>query len=123
MLLNNRRSLKTYPTVDLPKLSHSELGQLVLLGRLMEDDNKILLTVEAMAAALSQTVNRTYVFIRKMIKIGVMKRRGRDLHINPLYLFVGKRISCDLYLLFQESLDEILPDWVKKEFKELTKND
>lgn len=118
MFQNNRRMLKTFPTIAWPELSHSELGQLMLLGRLMEDGNLIPLTTAEMAVVLSKSVNRTYAFIRKMITRGVMKRSGRNLYINPLFLFVGKFMNHHLYFLFQDSLDRYLPEWARNQFKE-----
>lgn len=63
-------------------------------------------------------------FLKKMIDLGVMQTNTRkyggiestEYYINPIYFFAGKRISFNLYLLFREHLDPILPLWVKAEF-------
>lgn len=114
---NNNRTLKTYPSVKWPKLSHSDLGLLFLLGRVMQDGNAIPLSMEEIANVLSLSVNRAYLFINRMIKKKMIKRGGRSLYINPSYLFVGSWMSPELYFLFQESLDAIIPKWVQKKFK------
>jgi hypothetical protein len=112
---HNRRSIKMYPTLPLPDLSHSELGQLFLVARYMENGNLIPLTSAEIAALLGFSVNHTYLFINRMIEADVMKRKGRSLYINPLYWFAGKYMSNDLYQLFKESLDKVLKNWTKKQ--------
>lgn len=37
-------------------------------------------------------------------------------YMNPIYYFSSKRIPLSLYLIFRNSLDEHLNDWVKNEF-------
>lgn len=118
MLNNNHKTLKTFPTVPWPKIAHSDLGKLFLLGRVMQEGNAIHLSIEGIAAVLSLSENRAYQFIQRMAKANVMKRHGRFLYINPLYLFVGKYMSRELYLLFKAPLDRVLPAWVIQEFKE-----
>ncbi len=63
-------------------------------------------------------------FLKKMIKLGVMQVNTRkyggiestEYYINPAYFFAGRRISFNLYLLFREHLDPILPQKVKDDF-------
>lgn len=65
-------------------------------------------------------------FVAKMIRAGVMAR-GRievghskvvSYYFNPLYYIRGKWLSYQLYTLFQDQLDPVLPEWVKRKFAE-----
>lgn len=66
------------------------------------------------------------IFIRKMIRLGLMARvlvtvegkKYTQFYVNPIYFSTSYRISLNLYLIFKEQLDRVVPDWVKKRYAE-----
>lgn len=65
-------------------------------------------------------------FVNRMIRAGVMAK-GKitvahsqvvSYYFNPLYYIRGKWLTYQLYTLFQEQLDPVLPAWVKRKFAE-----
>lgn len=69
---------------------------------------------------------QTKTFIKKMIKYRIIakayieKGNTKEIHyyMNPIYFFSGNRINLNLYLLFKNELDIILPVWVQDKYKE-----
>ncbi|WP_270420883.1 hypothetical protein [Acidaminococcus massiliensis] len=78
------------------------------------------------AAYLGLTYNATLKFVTRMIHAGVMAKGkitvGHEkiisYYFNPLYYIRGKWLSYELYTLFQDQLDTVLPEWVKRKFAE-----
>ncbi len=65
-------------------------------------------------------------FVTRMIRAGVMAK-GKitvgdsqviSYYFNPLYYIRGKWLTYQLYTLFQDQLDPVLPEWVKRKFAE-----
>lgn len=117
-----------------PEMTDAEVGKLARLAKLMIADSNMIgyrghggikpYTRDDICALVGLSGKRGREFVCKMITLGVMAvvtRRVGDIereeyYINPAYFFAGKRISLNLYLLFRESLDPILPAWVRREF-------
>lgn len=63
-------------------------------------------------------------FLDRMIRLGLMARvkvkvsakEETQWYINPVYFFSCNRLSLNLYLIFREQLDAVLPDWVKQKY-------
>lgn len=120
-------------------MSDNEIGKMARLAKLMIADSNMLgyrartgikaYTQEQIIEIIGLSHKRGREFIDKMIKLRVMEKTIRimgdleqeEYYINPAYFFAGKRISLNLYLLFRESLDPVIPAWVKREFMESAK--
>lgn len=65
-------------------------------------------------------------FVTRMIRAGVMAKgtikvggeKNVAYYFNPLYYIRGKWLTYELYTLFQNQLDPVLPTWVKRRFAE-----
>lgn len=52
------------------------------------------------------------------VKTVVDKKKISEFYLNPIYFHSSSRISVELYEIFSESLDEVLPLWAKIKFRE-----
>lgn len=126
---------KLFADVPFPEtMSDSEIGKVARLAKIMVASSNMLgyrshggilpYTEKQIIKIIGLSDKRGKEFMKKMIGLGVMQLNTRkvgdvvseEYYINPAYFFAGKRISLNLYILFREHLDKILPPWVKKEF-------
>lgn len=130
-----KAGVKMFNTIPLPKaMTYNEKGRIGDLAKCMisvtnmlgyrSGGNILPYTAQHIINLVELSSKRGKQFLKKMIDLGVMQTNTRkyagiestEYYINPIYFFAGKRISFNLYLLFREHLDPILPLWVKKEF-------
>lgn len=120
-----------------PEMTDSEIGKMARLAKLMIADSNMLgyrsktgiraYTQDEIIDIIGLSPKRGKEFLQKMFRLGLMQvciREYGDItqeeyYINPAYFFAGKRISLNLYLLFREYLDPILPEWVRYKFWEM----
>jgi hypothetical protein len=126
---------KVFADVPFPEeMSDSEIGKVARLAKLMVASSNMLgyrshgsivpYTETLLIEVIKLSSKRGKEFIKKMIDLGVMQINKRivgniesdEYYINPAYFFAGKRISLNLYILFREHLDKVIPPWVRKEF-------
>jgi hypothetical protein len=126
---------KLFADVAFPAdMTDAEIGKMARLAKLMIADSNMLgyrtragikaYTECEIIQIIHLSKKRGREFIQKMLSLKVMQRSTRkygeieqdEYYVNPAYFFAGRRISMNLYLLFREALDLILPAWVKKEF-------
>ena len=130
-----KSGFKSFNNIPLPKeMTYPEKGRMVDLAKCMvsttnmlgyRKNNKIFAyTAEGIIEKVQLSPKRGKQFLQKMVRLGVMQKITRkyaeveseEYYINPAYFFAGKRISFNLYLLFREHLDPILPEWVRADF-------
>ena len=126
---------KLFKDVPFPdELTDVELGKVARLSKLMIADSNMLgyraragikaYSREQIIDLVGLSTKRGREFIEKMLQLKVMQAGIRkygdieqeEFYINPAYFFAGRRIGLNLYLLFREALDPILPVWVRREF-------
>lgn len=126
---------KLFADVAFPAdMTDAEIGKMARLAKLMIADSNMLgyrtrtgikaYTEDQIIEIIHLSRKRGREFTQKMLRLKVMQCSTRkygdieqdEYYINPAYFFAGRRISMNLYLLFREALDPILPGWVKKEF-------
>lgn len=126
---------KLFADVSFPEsMNDSEIGKMARLAKLMVASTNMLgyrtrtgilpYNEQQIIDIVGLSQKRGKEFVKKMIEFGVMQRNIRivgdveseEYYINPAYFFAGRRISLNLYLLFREHLDAILPEWVRREF-------
>lgn len=131
----HKAGAKMFDDIPLPaEMTFAEKGRMGDLARYMISDTNMLgyrasgkilpYTLDHLIGIIDLSQKRGRQFIKKMIRLGVMQivtRKYNDMeiveyYVNPAYFFAGRRISFNLYLLFREHLDLILPKWVKAEF-------
>lgn len=131
----NKKGAKLFSDVNFPKdVTDSEIGKMTRLSKLMIGSTNMLgyrvrgaikpYTDSELTEIVGICGWRGKAFIEKMIKEKMMGRfeitigeqKRIQYYINPVYFFAGKRIGLDLYLMFQEELNLILPEWVQKNF-------
>ena len=132
---SHKLGAKLFSDISFPKeMNDSEIGKMARLAKLMVATSNMLgyrsrvgirpYTENQLIDIVRLSVKRGKKFIDKMIRLGVMQKNiriygeieSREFYINPAYFFAGKRIDLNLYLLFREHLDLILPKWVSGEF-------
>jgi len=122
-----------------PEMSDTEIGKMARLSKIMVADSNMLgyrtragikaYTEAQIIEIINLSPKRGREFIKKMLKIKVMQVSTRkygnveqeEFYVNPAYFFAGRRININLYLLFREALDPIIPGWIKKEFLKAAK--
>jgi hypothetical protein len=126
---------KLFADIPFPEtMTDSEIGKMARLAKLMVSTSNMLgyrakggirpYTQEHIYRIVGLSKKRGKEFIAKMIQLGIVQRNIRkygdiesvEFYINPAYFFAGRRIGLNLYLLFREHLEQILPKWVRYEF-------
>lgn len=137
---SHKLGAKLFANIPFPKdMTDNEIGKMARLAKLMIADSNMLgyrartgikaYNQEQIIEIVGLSYKRGKEFIDKTIKLKVMAKTIRiigdleqeEYYINPAYFFAGKRINLNLYLLFRESLDPVIPAWVKREFMESAK--
>jgi len=132
---HHKKGARMFDGVTFPKgMTDSEIGKITRLARLMIPMSNMLgykskgviepYTEKHIFNVVGISRKRGKTFLNKMIELGVMQRVVRndkraEYYINPAYFFAGQRISFNLYLLFRETLDPIIPKWVKREYMKM----
>ena len=134
----HKAGTRMFDDVQFPKdMSDADIGKLTRLSKLMISTSNMLgyrakgsilaYSEEHIINVTGLSQKRGKEFIQRMIGLGAMQRVVRmygdiestEYYINPAYFFAGKRVGLNLYLLFREHLDPILPKWVKNEYLKL----
>lgn len=129
---------KMFSDVDFPSdLSDSDIGKLTKLSKRMYSTTNLIAykgnggvkahSIKTIAKLLNISERQSRLFINKMIKYGIIGsvkcKVKHDIsyqyYMNPIYFTSSNRIPLNLYLLFKKQLDEILPDWVRRKYKDL----
>lgn len=132
---SHKSGFKSFDEIPLPSaMTYPEKGRMCDLARRMISTTNMLgyrkggqilaYSAESIIEVVQLSPRRGRQFIDKMIALGVMQKiirkygevENEEFYINPAYFFAGKRISFNLYLLFREHLDPILPSWVRADF-------
>jgi len=132
---SHKAGAKLFADVQFPReMTDAEIGKMARLAKLMIADSNMLgyrtkggikaYTREQIIEVIGLSDRRGREFIGKMLRLKVMQVCTRkygdaeqeEFYINPAYFFAGRRISLNLYLLFREALDPILPAWVRYAF-------
>jgi hypothetical protein len=138
---NKKNFAKSFHEIEYPEeMNDLEVGRMARLAKKIWSNTNMLgyrgnggikpLTVEQMAVILKMKPRQAYKFIAKMISLGVMakvkveteKNVQIQYYINPIYFFSSNRLSLNLYLLFKDSLDAVIPAWAKREFEKQQAN-
>lgn len=139
---SNANKAVTYNGINLPEeLSDSELGKVYRLKNHLEKNTNMLrirssrgyfpMVTDDFERVWNVSHRRSLELIKKLKELGVIsegkfesaKTKTTQYFMNPLYFHNGKRITTDLYSLFEEELKQHLNDWVIKEFEEGFKNE
>lgn len=117
-----------------PSMTHTEIGRMAVLAKRIWSNTNMLgyrgnggvkpYDVEQIGKTVDLGPRQAARFVEKMIKVGMMARvrvdssgkKETQYYINPIFYFSGNRISLNLYLIFKEQLDKVLPEWVKAEY-------
>lgn len=139
---NRKASNKIFHDVDFPQsLNMKDIGRLTLLSKHIWQDTNLLAyrgnggikphNIKTMANIIQLKERQTKSFIGRLITLGILARveveteskKINHYYINPIYYCSSKRINLNLYLIFKDSLDRTIPDWVKKKFSEVEKSE
>jgi len=127
---------KQFTSVKFPdELTMKERGMLATLSKEVFADTNMLgrwsrgsvrpLTVEEIGEITGLKKSQTYVFLKKLIRLNILRRVKVEIgdrrvetqfYLNPLYYSSSNYISLNLYLVWKDQLDPLLPGWVKEEF-------
>lgn len=129
--------VRVFTGIKLPKeiKSKDAYRLYLLIDRLENGTNRLIyrsdhtnrsMHISHIAAYLGIAYASASRFVSRMIRAGVMARGkvkvGHETNVayyfNPLYYIRGKWLTYELYTLFQDQLDPVLPTWVKRKFAE-----
>lgn len=128
-----KNNIKTYLDEPLPPcFTWSERGRIDAIKHYILRDNQLLvytsgnvikpMTSKEMARLLDMSDRQCKAFVKKLKINGIIKEicfdNLRYFAFNPRYGFKGKRMSLNVYIFFQNELQDVLPDWVKRKFLE-----
>lgn len=135
---NRKTFAKMFDDIEFPDcLSDSEIGKLTKLSKAMYSNTNMIAyrgnggikphNIRTISKLLNLSEHRTKIFINKMIKIGIIGKAKYEVedavsyqyYLNPIYFASGNRIALNLYLIFKNQLDDILPNWVKMKYSEI----
>lgn len=135
-----KNSCRSFHDVEFPpEMTDIDIGRMTRLSKKVWSNTNMLgyrgnggikpYDIEKIAEVLRLKPRQTRNFISKMIKLGVMAKvkvevggkKETHYYLNPIYFFSGNRIPLNLYLIFREQLDAVLPEWVKEKFAEQEK--
>ena len=71
---------------------------------------------ETLAEELGISERQFFRFFKIATDKRIIKEYDHKLYINPLFFIRGRKLSWELYTLFQEDLDAFLPQWVIDRF-------
>jgi hypothetical protein len=129
---SHKAGVKIFDDIQFPlEMSPAEIGRMTILSKLMigktnmlgyrKNDNIYAYTYSEIIELAKLKQRQGVSFMRKMCKFHVMQKvtttSGPQYYINPSYFMAaGHRLSLDLFLIFRDDLQDIIPLWVKKEF-------
>lgn len=128
-----KKSVKTYIDHPFPKeFTWAEKGRIETLKHYILKDNQFLvyrsnraikpIEIKQLCTILELSERRAKLFIKKMKQYVILKEVSFNgmvyYSFNPLYGLKDRRITSTLYLIFQEELQEYLPQWVITKFVE-----
>lgn len=124
---------KSFQDVPYPKgMTILEIGQMAVLAKHIWSSTNMLgyrgnggikpYDIPGIAKILKVGERRAQQFISKMIGIGMLARVRVETdggvetqyYVNPVYFFSSNRIPLNLYLIFRQQLDGVIPDYAKK---------
>jgi len=130
-------SIKSYLDIPLPdKFTDSELGKIFRLSRYIYANSNMLgkrsgsyikpYKQEDILRVLKLKDRQGRAFIRKVIEHKIIRKlefteqgkRHVQFYFNPIYFFSGTYLNLNLFLLFQDELNNHLPPWVITKFLE-----
>jgi hypothetical protein len=124
----HKAGVKFFQDVCLPKtLTYQDKGRLYDLSRLMVGSTNLIgykqrgkiygYTVAEMVKVVSLSGNRGRDFIRRMEQHKIMKKLIAGYYMNPaFFMSAGQRLSCDLFINFQDEVSHLLPQWAIDDF-------
>ena len=91
------------------------------IGRL---DGKGFASVSDIGEILNLSANRVTRFLNRMIRLRILAKittetsnaRMVSYAFNPVYVLSCKYIPLDLYVAFQEDINEVIPEWMKARY-------
>lgn len=135
---NRKNFAKTFQDTVFPReMTDAEVGRLTRLTKRVWSNTNMLayrsargvrpMGPEEIGAYLGLSRTRAYVFLGKMLRLGVVarvdvaveSRAETHYYVSPLYFFSSNRIPLNLYLIFRRQLDAVLPGWVRQRFSEM----
>lgn len=135
---SQRNFVKSFPGVELPgTMRDDEIGKMDRLSHKVFADTNMLaykgrngivpFGMKDIEETLKLGQRQTYRFVDKMLQLGIMARliidtkgqKTTQYYLNPMYYFSSNRLSLNLYLLFQDQLNEVLPKYVIANFQTL----
>lgn len=132
-----KKAAKTFADVTFPQgMNDLEIGRMVRLSKRIWGKTNMLgyrgnggvrpYNIDQIGEVIGLKSRQTHAFVTKMLKLGILARvvvecegvKETQFYVSPIYFFSGNRIPLNLYLIFREQLDAILPEWVKQRFDE-----
>lgn len=128
---NRKAAIKSFIDVPLPsEFSWSERGRIQELKYYILRENQLLvyrsnstirpLGTKEMSKILGMSEKQCRLLISKAKRYNIIKEVSyaaiKYYAFNPMYGFKGKRLNLIVYIMFQEELKQVLPQWVISKF-------
>lgn len=121
MIYNNRRAVKVFVFNELP-ITANEMGKIMQLMPHINKNNAIVQIDSGFAMTTPMIAKvfgcSAYAWLRRMLKVGIVRKHEGVYYLNPKYLLGGNRISKELYHIFADQLQDEIPAWVKRKMNE-----
>ena len=125
---SHKLGARMFSDIQFPKeITHAEIGKMTVLARSMiaktnmlgyrNGSNILPYNIEEIGAKVGLYNKRcSKEFVWRMCQLGLMRRvdsvNGSFYYINPAYFMAnGQRLSLELFILFQNELKILLPQW------------
>lgn len=123
LLFNNKPAVRLFQGADWKKLSADEKSKIMTLIPYIDAHNRLMqkgkpMTAKDLSQLLEISEPRAYSFLKSLKTKHMIRKSEKILYVSPNYMLSGSRLSRDLYLVFQDQLDPVLPDWVKGKFND-----
>jgi hypothetical protein len=128
---NRKSAVRTFTDAPLPSaFTWAEKGRIYELKNFMLRDSQMLVyksngalkpvDIRGVCRICDMSERYAKELVKKMKRHGIMKEVEIDgstyFVMNPIYFLKVKRITLTMYLIFQEELKQVLPEWVIAKF-------
>ena len=137
LLGKNRKHIKSFQDITFPdEFTWAERGRIEAIRHYILKDNQLLvyrgnaginpITVKEMCRILEMSDRQCKSFVKKLKQYKVIKEVNIGgisyFCFNPLYGLKDKRINLTIFIIFQDELKDVLPNWVISKFLDQAKD-
>lgn len=77
------------------------------------------LTVKLICPIIGLSPNKAYLWMKRMKDAHIIRKEDDFFYVNPLYMMAAGRLDPELYRIFEDQLNPVIPEWVQEKYREL----